>query len=381
MGGGIYLIQENDKLVEMTEQAYDSEDQLQELLETYPNLLAGDQIDRATPRRWLLISRDSVGLNEEDSSQRWSLDHLFIDQDGIPTLVEIRQIYNNGENRQKIIGEIIDYAANLVVYWPIDSIVSLFETNCRELGRDPEQVFAEFLGIEANEDRFWQEVKTNFQAGKVRLVLVSDEIPVEIRRVIEFLNKQMDPAQVLGVEIKQYLSEDGLKTLVPRLIGQTTESQQRKSSLTRERRRWNEDSFFDEFAARWGEDEAQIAESIHSWAQQNQPDMDIQWGTGDTYGGFTAVFHPKGKHSYQLFTVDIAGRLEISSHHYGAQSPFKDAPKWLELRNKLSSIGLSLPTDPTERRSPNLPLSRLQDDAGLKQVIATFDWIIEMIKS
>ena len=30
--------------VETTEQAYDSEDLLQELLEKYPNLLAGDQI-------------------------------------------------------------------------------------------------------------------------------------------------------------------------------------------------------------------------------------------------------------------------------------------------------------------------------------------------
>ena len=31
MGGGIYLIDDDDRLVEMTEKAYDSEDQLQEL--------------------------------------------------------------------------------------------------------------------------------------------------------------------------------------------------------------------------------------------------------------------------------------------------------------------------------------------------------------
>ena len=50
MGGGIYLIQDNDQLVEMTEQAYDSEDQLQEFWETYPNLLVEDDIYRGIPR-------------------------------------------------------------------------------------------------------------------------------------------------------------------------------------------------------------------------------------------------------------------------------------------------------------------------------------------
>ena len=50
MEGGIYLIQDNDQLVEMTEQAYDSEDQLQEFWETYPNLLAEDDIHRGIPR-------------------------------------------------------------------------------------------------------------------------------------------------------------------------------------------------------------------------------------------------------------------------------------------------------------------------------------------
>ena len=57
MSGAIYLIRNDRDLVEMTEQPYDSEDMLQELLAKYPNLLAGDQMDAVAPRRWLLISR------------------------------------------------------------------------------------------------------------------------------------------------------------------------------------------------------------------------------------------------------------------------------------------------------------------------------------
>lgn len=380
MAGGIYLIQDDDRLLEMMEQPYDSEDQLQDLLVTYPNLIAGDQIDRATARKWLLISREVSVPSDEETAVQWSLDHLFIDQNAVPTLVDVRRT-PNAALRQQVLGQSIDYAANAVVYWPIDSIIAFFEANCRDRGRDPEQIFEEFLGADANEDLFWQKVKTNLQAGKIRLVFVAEEISAEMRRVVEFLNEQMDPVEVFALEIKQYVSEDGLRTLVPRIIGQTAEAQQKKSSATRERRRWDESSFFAELKARRGAEEAQMAKEIYVWVKNQAPEMDIQWGTGDTYGGFAAHLHLKAKKPYQLFTVNIAGKMEISAHNYGSQRPFNGEEKWLELRNKFSSIGLSLPTEPGEVRSPSLALFTLQDESDLKQVIETFDWVVAEIKS
>lgn len=86
MKGNIFLIQGNGQLVEMEEQAYDSEDLLQRLLAEYPNLLAGSQIDKDAPRRWLLISREAPIPSSESGSGRWSVDHLFLDQDAILTL-------------------------------------------------------------------------------------------------------------------------------------------------------------------------------------------------------------------------------------------------------------------------------------------------------
>jgi hypothetical protein len=75
----------------MRSQQYDSEDLLQELLCKYPNLLAGDQIDSRSPRRWLLVSREASIPGEEGGGGRWSLDHLFLDQDAIPTLIEVKR--------------------------------------------------------------------------------------------------------------------------------------------------------------------------------------------------------------------------------------------------------------------------------------------------
>ncbi|MBO9997906.1 MAG: hypothetical protein J7641_02690 [Cyanobacteria bacterium SID2] len=379
MGGGIYLIQDDEQLVEMTEQAYESEEQLQELLETYPNLLAGDQIDTALPRHWLLVRREMPIPSEEDGTGRWSLDRLFIDQNAIPTLVEVKRI-DNIRTRQEVIGQMLDYAANASLYWPVDTIVSQFESNCREQGRDPEQVFEEFLGTEASEERFWQKVKTHLQAGKIRLVFVADVIPPELRRVVEFLNEQVDPAEVLAIELKQYSDDqpDNLRMLVPRVLGQTAEARLKKSSATRERRRWDETSFFQEFEVRRGREEAYVARKIYEWAEGHSPSVEVQWGKGDNYGGFVAVWMGShGQAERELFNIGIWGGLEISSQSYGLKPPFDDLENWNALRSKFSSIGMALPTNPHEPRFPYLRLSALQDELTLEQVQQTLNWIVE----
>src|SRR5919107_615249 len=141
MPGGVYLIQGDGQLVEMAEQAYDSENLLQGLLAEYPNLLAGDQIDGDEPRRWLLISREVPLASEEDGSGRWSVDNLYLDQDAIPTIVEVKRSTDT-RIRREVVGQMLDYAANAVVYWTIEALRTQFEGNQEEHERN----LAEFLG-------------------------------------------------------------------------------------------------------------------------------------------------------------------------------------------------------------------------------------------
>jgi hypothetical protein len=231
MAGGIFLLRGDDDLVEMTEAPYDSEDVLQALIARYPGLLAGDQLSTSEPRRWLLVAREASLPSAEDGGGRWSVDHLFLDQDAIPTLVEVKRS-SDTRIRREVVGQMLDYAANAVVYWPIERLRATFEANCESLGHAPAEVIADRLGDETDQEAFWERARTNLQAGKVRLVFVADEIPAELRRVIEFLNVQMSPAEVLGIEVRQYLGEN-LKTLVPRIVGQTAEAQQRKGQTPR----------------------------------------------------------------------------------------------------------------------------------------------------
>ena len=109
---------------------------------------------------------------------------------------------------------------------------------------NPEAELAEFLGEGQDASTFWQQVKTNLQAWRVRLLFIADEIPPELRRVVEFLNSQMDPAEVLAIEVKQFVGENLIKTLVPRVLGQTETARRRKIVDRGEPRKWNEASFF-----------------------------------------------------------------------------------------------------------------------------------------
>src|SRR5438309_7383864 len=75
--GKIFLVGKTQhRLLPMKETAYSTEDVLQNLLELYSDLLAGDQIDPEQPRRWLLVSRELGVPDEVDEASRWSLDHL-----------------------------------------------------------------------------------------------------------------------------------------------------------------------------------------------------------------------------------------------------------------------------------------------------------------
>jgi|GEM_PF-2474600 len=231
----IYLVTDDQTLKPMEVTPYASEDLLQGLLERYPDLLAGDQIDPESPRRWLLIKREAGISHVGDEQHRWRLDHLFLDQDGVPTLVETK-IASNPELRRQVVGQMLDYAANLVEVWSVDQIQHEFEARCAESGRPPEEVLDAHLSGETRDsddsiERFWTDVKTNLEAGRIRLVFVADRIPTSLIRIVEFLNGQMDPCEVLAVELRQFLHlGDGhaIRTLVPRVYGLTATAKHRK---------------------------------------------------------------------------------------------------------------------------------------------------------
>ena len=226
----------------MAEEPFALEDTLQELIANHPKLLSGEQINPHDPRRWLLIKREQGIADTEDGNYRWALDHLLIDQDAMPTLVETKRS-NNTEIRRTIVGQMLDYAAFARRTWKVDDIRRGFEEAESDAGRNPNDALSELLqsDSEPDVDDFWQRVDTNLRAARMRLLFVADGIPDELAHVVEFLNEQMPGIEVLAVEIKQFLGATG-KTLVPRVIGRTAAIPDKAS--TGSRKKVSRDEFF-----------------------------------------------------------------------------------------------------------------------------------------
>ena len=208
----------------LVSRAFELEAELQELIAAHPELIAWEQIQPSEVLRWILVKREMGIAKEADAGHWWAVDHLFIDQDAVPTLVEVKR-GDNPQVRRKVVGQMLEYAAHASQTWTADHLREVFETapdSEVELRRLLKQEDAESDQFEEQADKFWERVGERLEARRLRLLFVADDLPDELARIVEFLNAiTVSYVEVLAVEIKKYKGDSGLQTLVPRVVGRT----------------------------------------------------------------------------------------------------------------------------------------------------------------
>ena len=224
MAERIYTRGAEGGLEPLEEEPFLTEDDLQSLIAQHLELLDGEQIRPRAPRRWLLVTREKGISETSDSGARWAVDHLIVDQDATPTLVEVKR-GSNSEIRRSMVGQVLEYAAHASRTWTADELRRAFEEAANAQGQKPSELLEGLLQSdgEPDADGFWEKVATNLSAKRMRLLFVSDEIPDPLERVVEFLNEQMPNIEVLAVEIKQFRGKS-TQTLVPRVLGRIADA-------------------------------------------------------------------------------------------------------------------------------------------------------------
>jgi len=365
----IFLIEKDNRLQSMEEQPYEREDDLQDLLARHPELIPGDQINADEPRQWLLVKREMEVPDAEAAGGRWSLDHLFLDQDGIPTFVETKRS-SDTRLRREVLGQMLDYAANSVAYWTAETVRTMFEQRCQRESLDTTVELTRISGGDPEE--FWSRVKVNLEANRLRLVFVADSLPRELRRIIEFLNEQMTTVEVLGVEIRQYLAGDGRRTIVPTVIGQTEKAQQRKSGAPRIAVEWTEETFLAKIADNSGKEAADVAARLLEWGKQH---VDRVGWNMSARGSFVPNLTVNDEDHY-VFLVGGEGVVEIAFMRECRKLPFSDEQKRREWMKRLNAI----PGVKIEERSltglPSFPLKTLTKPAAFDAFIAASEWAL-----
>ncbi len=329
MSPGIFVINEGGALVEMVMQPYEAEAVLQRLLADYPGVLAGES--ETSARRFALIRREAGVPAQEGGPDRWSLDHLFVDDEGVPTFVEVKRRADT-RIRREVVGQMLDYAANGLSYWQADGLRQQFEDSHTSRGQDPLGVLRELVGGDQETEAFWERVRTNLAARKVRLVFVADDIPQELRALIEFLNEQMHSVEVLGLEVKQYAGEE-LRTLVATTVGKTQAAQQAKGERKPSARDLQYRGFWEKFLP-------QFLTAYPDWRRSSKPST-VSWlelparKAGMFYSlNFTGpgklraeLYLSKGS---EIFPVLITKKNEI-------EEVFGQSLQWEELPDKQAS--------------------------------------------
>lgn len=367
----IFYINERNQAVQLHEQRYENEDDFQELIERYPDILAGEQIDPEIPRKWILISREMGVPGHEGGGDQWFLDHLFIDQDSIPTFVEVKRSTDT-RIRREVVAQMLDYAANAAAYWPAARLRQAFEDHYENAS----EVLNEKFGIvPGEEDAYWEKVDTNLRLGKLRLMFVADEIPASLQRIIEFLNGQMTDTEVLGLEIKQYVSSGRQRTLVPKLIGKTASAVQVKQ---REQRfKWEEDAFLDRVAGISGKEIASVCQDIlNSFRKMG---CRIYWGEGSRQAGFVPIYDGKLKHQLlAVYSYGTTTKVEIYFQHF--KTPFHNKEKKKELMAKFNAIpGVQISEESLTKR-PSFDCKLLRNKDCFEYFVRIYSELISEIR-
>lgn len=298
---GIFLIRDG-RLVLLEQRPYDSEEILQQALASFPEVLAGvSTTDRTAVSRLLLVRREMGVPAVEGMGATWSLDHLFVTGDGVPVLVEVKRS-SDTRLRREVVGQLLDYAANAVRYWPLADLRAAFEQTAFDDGTTGDERLRETLP-NLEPEAFWQRVEENLKAGRIRMVFVADRLPAELVRVIEFLNEQMNPAEVLGIEVVQYVG-DGHQVLVPRLVGRTSNAVTAKQAG---RAQWDEEGFLTAVAEQHGHSEAAFFQRLFDHTRSRGGEL--------TWSSYVSGRYGLGEDTTAVWTAD-PGLTSATSRAY-----------------------------------------------------------------
>lgn len=314
MDTSIFLLGPDEQLTELHRAEYHSEDLFQHLLAQHPALL---RLAGGAEGRLLLIRREQPVPDRLAGSGRWSLDHLFLDREGVPVLVEVKQA-SDTRARREVVAQMLDYAANLVAYWPVDRIVAAFNETAERGGEDPDAFLAEFLGG-SEAEIYWRQVESNLRSGRVRMLFVADRVSKELGRIIEFLNEQMRPAEVLAIEVEQFRSADGIRTLVPRLVGATERAQTAKA-ISPPADQLSEAEWLYDLEARFGTPTREAAEKLIAWFRSEGLPCEVT----RSQDAIAAAVRIGDKLVWPFFIRRSTGRLEVSLQNLARTRSFAD---------------------------------------------------------
>jgi len=291
--------------------------ELQDLLLKNYALLAGDQINPESPRKWLLIRKEMPVVSPDSGENRWLIDFFFADQDGIPTFVECKR-YQDTRSRREVIGQMMEYAANSQHYLDKNMIRDFAEKTAKKASNEINDLILNLLeeddpGI----DSYFEAIENNLKEGQIRLIFFLEEAPFELKSIVEFLNNQMERTEVLIIEAKLF-SNGSERFVIPTLFGYTEQARRVKRVVTvskskrgRVALKWDKKALIGQLDNFGSEERKKNFLKILEIVESHTELFQCQYGSGKT--GTIAL---KSNSNASLFHMHASGEFYLVAPHY-----------------------------------------------------------------
>jgi hypothetical protein len=387
MAMSLFHVDNTGTLNPLRETPFGSNEELQSLIAGHPALLGGDP-DGAGG--WFALARKGPLPDGATRSPRWSVEHLFLAQDAAPTVVETLR---SGDPRAHgdLFGQILYYAANAALWWPHESLRAAFAADHVSAGVEDDEALGRIVGQDASPEAFWDQVEANLGAGRIRMVLVVDEVQAELARMVDFLNAQLRDAEVWILEIKQLAGPSG-RLLQTAVVGRRGDVHAAKAvkrapgaradtrtaapavtgapadALTRE-------AWVSSVRAKCDAQEATVLDDLLRW-------MSEQYGATSISGAPPATFRLSvkegGKDRYPFGVTETkAAAIHLGS--LSATRAYEGEEARRGLIHEIAATGLPV-SDVDLKGDLRIPLKDLAVPAVRTQVLAVLDGVIETLR-
>ncbi|HET9028143.1 MAG TPA: hypothetical protein VFN07_11500 [Trueperaceae bacterium] len=198
--------------------------------------------------------------------------------------------------------------------------------------------------------------------------------------MVEFLNDQIGPAEVLAVEVRQYLGEnEGVQTLVPRLLGQTAKARRRKGpDSSAAHVEWNEDLLLTSMSEHAGPQAAGLARELFDWARLSG--LIVRFGLGAKVGGAYLEL-PVDSGVVRIAGISMRGRHSVALNALDEFEPFSYEGARDNLIARYERLkGFTIPAN-RRRQMPEFDLSLLLAVDSKVHFFAAVEFHVEELRA
>jgi hypothetical protein len=370
----LWVTTSEEALVPLETEGYAKEGDFQRLLADNPAVLASAVDPGGDSSQWLLVDRELPIKADESDTGTWSLDHLFIAADAVPVLVEVKRS-SNPAARREVVAQMLDYAASFAADWSAERLRGRFEQRTsRRPGTSTIEMDAFFTssGLD-DEEQLWDNVQTNIDAGKIRLLFVADQLSPTLVRVIDYLKAQLRTAEVLGVEVVRHAPATAGGPIVyqPVVHGRNSPIAQRKAPPQPRSR----DDFAQAVRTHLGDPVLSAVSSLIEKAEGMGAYVTL--GTSEQAPGLSLNFHTNGGPPvYSPFRLNSGpkNKLIIRMGRLRTHPAFQDEEVRDDVLDRVVDAA-STPIQGNRDANPWVPLSSVANPGVVDKLVGVLAWI------